>query len=127
MACETCGMIPWKRPGRPSCADCTGAGWHVETYGGGRYGSVSWHRWREDAERERAGMVARGAWSGKPPRVEPGRELRPESIAHALQTAPVRMVSQAWRGRCAACGAELDALSRAFHPGEGCEPENEEG
>jgi hypothetical protein len=71
MVCQECGMLPWD-PRDGACGDCTGAGWRVETYGGGRYGSVSWHRWREDAERECAGLVSRGAWSGMPPRVVPG-------------------------------------------------------
>lgn len=128
MACETCGMIPWKRSGRPSCADCTGAGWHVETYGGGRYGSVSWHRWREDAERERERLFRAGLWGGMTPRVEPGREM-----GAPYQGAPAhrRGLESAKRERCALCGAPLargtahacESMPRTAHdriPGEGC-------
>lgn len=49
-------------------------GWHVETFGGGRYTAVAWFLLREDAEREVARRLMIGAWSGMPPRVTPGRE-----------------------------------------------------
>jgi hypothetical protein len=49
------------------------AGWHVETFGAGRYCSIAWFARREDADEERARIVMVGAWSGMPPRITPGR------------------------------------------------------
>ena len=34
---------------------------------------------------------------------------------------PIWLTSQAYAGVCPKCGAATDALSRMFHPGEGCE------
>jgi hypothetical protein len=44
-------------------------GYFVETYGGGRYGSVAFYGNRAEAEAEVARIMMLGAWSGMPPRV----------------------------------------------------------
>lgn len=65
-------------------------GWHVETYGGGRYTAVAWYALRDHAERD----AARRQWRGMPPRVTPGRDMTPkpretpgQRVARILETA----------------------------------------
>jgi hypothetical protein len=59
---------PAAAPPRPSQPHEVG-GARVETWGGGRYGTVAWYRTVEAAE-EYAGWLARcGFWRGMPPRV----------------------------------------------------------
>jgi hypothetical protein len=46
-------------------------GYYVETYGGGRYGSIAWTKSKAEAEKEVQRILRVGAWSGMPPRVTP--------------------------------------------------------
>lgn len=45
-------------------------GFHVMTWGGGRYTSVSFHGTREEADRECKKILTAGSWRGMPPKVE---------------------------------------------------------
>lgn len=56
---------------RPSSRPSAG-GYHVETYGGGRYTAIAWFPSRKLAERERQQILLRNAWSGMPPRIVKG-------------------------------------------------------
>lgn len=47
-------------------------GWHVETYGGGRYTAVAWYKHKIDADAD----AQKRHWHGMPPRVTPGRDMR---------------------------------------------------
>ena len=49
-----------------------GGGYHVETYGGGKYTSIAWFADSASAYRERLRMISAGAWFGMPPRVTKG-------------------------------------------------------
>lgn len=44
-------------------------GFHVETYGGGRYTSIAWFYKLEEARAEVNRIKMIGAWSGMPPRI----------------------------------------------------------
>lgn len=54
-----------------------GAGWYVETWGAGRYGSVAFAGKRADADAEVRRMVERGAWHGMRPRVTSAARIEP--------------------------------------------------
>lgn len=47
-------------------------GWHVETYGGGRFTSVAWYSRAAEANLHCTKLRMSGMWSGMPPRVTPG-------------------------------------------------------
>lgn len=61
---------------RQCMADDDGAGYHVETYGGGVFTAVAWYASKPDAMRERERILAAGAWRGMPPRVVAGAKGR---------------------------------------------------
>ena len=50
-------------------------GFHVMTWGGGRYNSISWHKDEAAAHAEVRRLKSLGAWSGMPPKIEAGRHL----------------------------------------------------
>lgn len=56
---------------RPSVGKRVDGGFFVMTYGGGCYTSIAWYGTREAADSELARILARGAWSGMRPFVEP--------------------------------------------------------
>lgn len=45
-------------------------GYHVMTWGGGRYTSIGWFATRQEAEREVARIKMSGRWSSMPPKIE---------------------------------------------------------
>lgn len=47
-------------------------GWHVETFGGGRYTSVAWYANASEANEHCMKLRMSGRWSGMPPRVTAG-------------------------------------------------------
>ena len=55
-------------------------GYHVMTYGGGRYTSVSWHPDKASAEREVRRIKDAGAWRGMPPKIERGQSWRERGV-----------------------------------------------
>lgn len=48
------------------------------------------------------------------------RAIHAQRAADALKSAPIVMVRQDYSATCEHCGGRVDALSRMFHPGEGC-------
>lgn len=57
-----------------------GNGWHVET------GTAdAWYLRREDADSEVARLLMLGAWSGMPPRVTPGRDMKARGMGAAAR------------------------------------------
>jgi hypothetical protein len=62
--------LPPGYAGRRVQAAREGRGYHVMTWGGGRYTSIGWYATRQEAEREVARIKASGRWSGMPPKVE---------------------------------------------------------
>lgn len=61
---------------RQCLANDDGSGYHVESWGGGRFTAIAWFASRGEALRERESMIARGAWSGMLPRVVAGTRER---------------------------------------------------
>lgn len=47
-----------------------GQGYYVMKWGGGKYTSVAWYAKKSEAEKELGRIIALGAWSGMPPKIE---------------------------------------------------------
>lgn len=60
-----------KRPEGSSMEGSKSGGYHVMTYGGGRYTAIAWYPTRAEADRHVREIRDSGRWSGMPPRVDP--------------------------------------------------------
>ena len=70
-----------------------GGGYYVMTWGGGRYTSVGWYGTKAEAEAEVKRLKDRGAWSGRPPKVEAAPKRNPEGYADPVSADTVLLCS----------------------------------
>ena len=77
---DSCAAVQWIGTPFKTLRQCLtnddGSGYHVETWGGGRFTAIAWFASRGEAMRERGSMIARGAWFGMLPRVVAGTRER---------------------------------------------------
>lgn len=77
---DSCAAVQWIgvpfKTLRQCLANDEGSGYHVETWGGGRFTAIAWFATRGEAMRYRESMITRGAWCGMPPRVVAGTRER---------------------------------------------------
>ena len=86
-------IVETKREEKPRSSPDKSKGHHVETYGGGKYTSVSWHATKDEADAECKRIKDKGAWSGKPPRVVSESVEPPKKAALSEQTIRMRKLA----------------------------------